>query len=749
MKDVIAELNRIVQQVSMVQSASQQVRVIVDQIAQTLECEVCSLYRMETEGRMVLLASHGFEADRPVEIPTGKGLVGLVVRSRHVVNLANGLKHPEYFHVADLLEERFKSFCGVPLVSNGEVIGVLVVQGRYARKLSARHEAFLSTLAAHIALLLHRLPARLEETPSHRQLAGVAAAPGIATGHALLCRRDSLANVATKMDPNTAQSLQEWQALLARVDEDLRREREALGEMVSSEVANMFDAYQMLLFDPTLSERVQSAIREGYALPSAIKMAVQHYADLFRGMDDEYMKARHEDVWHLGNKLYHSYHHRHPEIALQAAGHDAIVLIGADISVSDIAAVPTKRLKAIVSAAGSRLSHTAILANALGIPAVMGVPGILDVAEQELLIVDGFEGVVYADPPDTLLEEFQGLMERERHMAAGLEKLRDQPALTRDGKRVQLLSNSGLLSDISPGLKQGSEGIGLFRTEIPFMASETFPSEDEQYRLYRRVLEHYRDKPVTMRTLDVGGDKPLPYFSVGHEENPALGWRGIRFALDNVQLLVTQVRAMLRAAREPGQLHIMLPMVCSIEELRSFRSLLREAEAQLRDEGVVVHRPKVGVMIEVPAAISQLPKWRSQLDFVSVGSNDLSQYLLALDRNNPRVAARYDHVHPAVIAEVARIVEAARAVDLPLSICGEMAADPVSVLLLLGMGVERLSMSSARLPRIKLLIRNLTSEIAEQFLATALQCESAAEIRALGKQTLEEHALLSLPDEPR
>ncbi len=744
MKDVIAELNRIVQQVSMVQSASQQVRVIVDQIAQVLACEVCSLYRMEAEGRMVLLASHGFEAARPVEIPAGKGLVGLVVRTRHVVNLANGLKHPEYFHVADLVEERFKSFCGVPLVSNGDVIGVLVVQGRYARKLSARHEAFLSTLAAHIALLLHRLPLTLEDVPPQKHYAGVAAAPGIAIGHALLCRRDSLANVATSFDGNTEQNLQEWQALLERVDEDLRRERAALGELVSSEVANMFDAYQMLLFDPTLSERVRAAIREGYALPTAIKMAVQHYADLFRAMDDEYMKARHEDVWHLGNKLYHSYHHRHPEIAIQAAEHEAIVLIGEEISVSDIATVPTKRLKAIVSARGSRLSHTAILANALGIPAVMGVSAILEVAEQEMLIVDGFEGMVYAEPADTLLEEFRGLIERERHMEAGLEKLRDLPAEMRGGRRVHLLSNSGLLSDISPGLKQGSEGIGLFRTEIPFMASETFPTEDEQYRLYRRVLEHYRGKPVTMRTLDIGGDKPLPYYSVGYEENPALGWRGIRFALDNVQILVTQLRAMLRAAREPGQLHIMLPMVSSVEELLTCRTLLDDTEAQLRDEGVDVHSPRLGIMIEVPAAISQLSKWCPHLDFVSVGSNDLSQYLLALDRNNPRVAARYDHVHPAVLTEVKRIVDAARSCALPLSICGEMAADPVSVLLLLGMGVDRLSMSSARLPRVKLLIRNLEEGLAERFLQQALMLDSAAEIRALGKQVIAEHALLSL-----
>ncbi|MDX1452246.1 MAG: phosphoenolpyruvate--protein phosphotransferase [Oleiphilaceae bacterium] len=744
MKDVIAELTRIVQQVSMVQDATRQVRLIVDQIAQTLECEVCSLYRIAPEGHMELLASHGLNAERPVTIPGGQGLVGLVARTRHVVNLANGLKHPDYFHVADLLEERFKSFCGVPLVNNGEVIGVLVVQGRYARKLSSKHEAFLSTLAAHIALLVQQLPVALDDVAQQKQMLGVPAAPGVAIGHALLCRRDSLANAAVSYNHDVALALEEWQSLLQRVDEDLKQERAALGAMVSAEVANMFDAYQMLLFDPTLSERVKAAIREGYALTTAIKMAIQHYADLFRAMDDEYMKARHEDVWHLGNKLYHTYQNRHPEIALEAAGHEAIILIGHDISVSDIAGVPTKRLKGIVSAGGSRLSHTAILANALGIPAVMGVPGILEVAEQELLIVDGFEGQVFSDPAETLLAEYQVLIERERSMEAGLEKLRELPAQTKDGQRIQLLSNSGLLSDISPGLKHGSEGIGLFRTEIPFMASETFPTEDEQIRLYRKALELYRGKPVVMRTLDVGGDKPLPYFSVGFEENPALGWRGIRFALDNVQLLVTQLRAMLKAAREPGQLHILVPMVAYIDELRTVRKLLDETLVQLKEEGVTVHRPRLGIMIEVPAAISQLPKWRPYLDFVSVGSNDLSQYLLALDRNNPRVAARYDHVHPAVVSELKRVVDLSQSLELPLSVCGEMAADPVSVLLLVGMGVERLSMSSARLPRIKLLIRNLDRATAQAFLQRALDLESAQAIRELGKQLIEENGLLTI-----
>jgi phosphotransferase system enzyme I (PtsI)/phosphotransferase system enzyme I (PtsP) len=446
-------------------------------------------------------------------------------------------------------------------------------------------------------------------------------------------------------------------------------------------------------------------------------------------MDDPYLRARHEDIRHLGNKLYSTWRGLRAEGDNQAATSPTI-LVGAQVSVSDIAQIRTELLAGIVCFQGSNLSHTAVLANALGVPAVMGVGEVKGLLNHDELVVDGNAAQVIVRPTAAVLDEYRRLLNAESQLKSELRSLRDLPAVTEDGTIIRLYANSGLLADISPGLQAGAEGLGLYRTEIPFMVSDTFPSEEEQLFVYRQILESYEGKPVYMRVLDIGGDKPLPYFPI-KEENPALGWRGIRFCLDNSSLFMTQVRAMLRASEGRENLHIMLPMVGSTSELVEFRKLLNDALQQLQEEGVSVQRPPVGIMVEVPAAISQLSSWRDQLDFVSIGSNDLSQYLLALDRNNPRVAASYDHVHPAVLHEIARVIAVAQSTQLPLSLCGEMSSDPIAVVLLVGMGVRTLSMSAAQLPKIKWLLRRITAQSARSIVAEALALNDARLIRKL------------------
>ena len=343
-----------------------------------------------------------------------------------------------------------------------------------------------------------------------------------------------------------------------------------------------------------------------------------------------------------------------------------------------------------------------------------------------------------------LLAEYRKLADDQRFLSNRLERLRSLPAETTDHVPVTLYTNTGLLADISPGLVNGAQGVGLYRTEIPFMIRSSFPSEEEQVEVYSQVLNAYEGMPVHMRILDIGGDKQLPYFPVENEENPALGWRGMRFTLDNSPLLMTQVRAMIRSAEGHGNLRILLPMISSTSELDDFRELLADALQQLREEAYTACAPRLGVMIEVPAAISQIPVWADKIDFLSIGSNDLSQYLLALDRDNPRVAARYDHLHPAVLLEIRRILQLARAHNIPASLCGEMAADPVAVVLLLGMGLRTLSMSATKIPRIKWLIRSLAMTTMEQLADRALQCSYPAEIRGLVEAEMERAGLHEL-----
>lgn len=742
MKNVMLELTRIIQDVAQVEEPAAKVQLLVDSLHHVVQADVCSLYLRNEEKEMVLLASHGLSMHQPVKIPKGKGLVGLVATNRHPLNIEDAANHPDFYYVAQTHEEQFHSFCGVPLVRQGNVIGVLVVQSKDKVKLSEEYEAFLVTLAAHLVLILTGV------TPDKRELTnlrypGVVGAAGIAYGKIRWCAGLRLQDVIEVKNHDVEGQLTQWHLLIERTRKDIYADKNALGNQVSKEVSGIFDAYQMLLADPMLSERVESELRNGYALTSALKLSIQYFAELFAKMEDPYLRARGEDMHHLGNKLYQVWLGSHTTTPQPIEG-DKIILIGAQVFASDIANYPRDSLAGVVSFEGSALSHTAVLANALGVPAVMGVGEIRGLKTDEQLIVDGNTGQVIRFPTDTVLNEYNRLIEDAKALDTQLTNLRHLPAVTQDGTRVQLFTNTGLLADIMPGIKNGAEGVGLYRTEIPFMIRQSFPSEDEQVEVYKTVCQSYAGMPVYFRILDVGGDKQLSYYPIKGEENPALGWRGIRFVLDNVQLLMTQIRAIIRASGATVDLHILLPMIGSTNELEDFLSTLADACDQLTQEGVAFKRPKVGVMVEVPAVISLLTLWKDRIDFISVGTNDLSQYLLAIDRNNARVAKRFEPVHPAIIHEINRITHIAKACDLPLSVCGEMASDPVAAMLLIGMGVRKISLSSDKLPRIKWLIRAVSTQQAEAFLQQALKLDTADTIRAQGEDLLRSIGLQNL-----
>ncbi|MBK6737539.1 MAG: phosphoenolpyruvate--protein phosphotransferase [Haliea sp.] len=729
---VILDLTRIVQAAAEAESPSAQVSVIVDSIQHYMNLDVCSLYLADEHGDMALLASRGLDqaAVGHVRIPAGKGLVGLVAQSRHPINIADAARHPAFYGVRETQEEQYSSFFGVPIVRSGVVIGVLVAQSREARELSDDESAVLVTLGSQLALVVATESIWQDiNKSSARTLSGIKGAPGVGIGQVRLCDDVDLYSATDGPCDDIDATLAEWHDLVNAVLADVKREQAGLGDLLSQDVATVFDAYYLMLSDPSLVNGVAQLIQDGHHLPGALKRVIHHHADVFLAMEDPYLRARHEDIRHLGNKLYSTWRglHTADESELPTT---RTILVGAQVSVSDIARVPTEFLAGIVCFQGSNLSHTAVLANALGVPAVMGVGEIRGLYNRDLLVVDGNTARVIVRPNASVLEEYQRFLKAEEQLKSELQQLRDLPAITQDGTTIRLYANSGLLADISPGLQAGAEGLGLYRTEIPFMVSDTFPSEDEQLAVYRQILQAYGDKPVYMRVLDIGGDKPLPYFPI-REENPALGWRGIRFCLDNSSLFMSQIRAMLRAAEGRDNLRIMLPMVGSTSELVEFHKLLKDALLQLTDEGVNVQCPPVGIMVEVPSAISQLRSWREQLDFISIGSNDLSQYLLALDRNNPRVAASYDHVHPAVLHEIARVIEIATDTQLPVSVCGEMSSDPIAVVLLVGMGMRTLSMSAAQLPKIKWLLRRISLQSARAIVAEALQLNDAKQIRKL------------------
>lgn len=739
--NVMLELTRIFQEADLVDTPAEQVQRIVDEISLVTGADVCSLYMEDQNKDLVLLASHGLVTNHPIVIPAGRGLVGMVVRSRHTLNIGDPASHPDYYYVPQSDEERFHSFCGVPLVRRGKVMGVLVVQSFRSERLGNEQEAFLSTLASHLALLVPQIAMQnINEPKINVRYEGISGAVGIAIGKARLSHAESLLDVAEQKHQNADQEIRQWHALRTATVNDLSHEKEDIEEELGEEISGIFEAYKMLLLDPALGDRVELEIDHGYALLGALKRAIYHFSELFRNIEDPYLSARHEDIERLGDKIYQvwlrDFNQQQQNKTAQNNIDSPVILVGAHISVSDIASLPTDKLAGIVCFDGAALSHIAVFANALGIPAVMGIGEIKNLLDGEQLIVDGNSAQLIRNPSQVVLAEFEALINSRQHFDKQLKVLRDLPAITKDGTRIQLLANSGLQADVQPGIANGADGIGLYRTEIPFMVRHSLPSEDEQVLVYQGVFHAYTGKPVYIRTLDIGGDKLLPYLPVTEEENPALGWRGIRFTLDNVQLLMTQLRAIVRAAEGRDDIHILLPMVSASSELDRCIELLIDACQQLTVEGYRVSRPRIGVMIEVPAAISLLPFWRNKLDFISIGSNDLSQYLLAIDRNNPLVGKLYDPLHPAVIHELKRIVTSANEYKLALSLCGEMASDPVAVLLLAGLGIRRLSMSSTRLPLIKWIIRSLTIADMECFVEQALKFDNAVEIRKLGLEYL-------------
>ena len=395
----------------------------------------------------------------------------------------------------------------------------------------------------------------------------------------------------------------------------------------------------------------------------------------------------------------------------------------------------------LISVRGSGNSHVAILARAMGVPTVMGAVDLPYARLQDReLIIDGYNGIVHLNPRPEIKQRFQQVLDEDRALSRDLEALRDEPCVTLDGKRMPLWVNTGLMIDVTRSLEQGAEGVGLYRTEVPFLLRDRFPSEEEQRQIYREQLEAFAPKPVTMRTLDIGGDKALPYFPI-EEDNPFLGWRGIRVTLDHPEIFLAQVRAMLKANEGLWNLRIMLPMVCNVAELDEALELIRRSHRELLQDGLKGKLPPIGVMVEVPAAVYMARAMARRVDFLSVGSNDLTQYLLAVDRNNARVAGLYDSLHPAVLQALNAVAVASRAEQVPVGICGELAGEPGGAVLLLAMGYDVLSMNATSLPRVKKALRNLRLSEARDLLEEVMAMEYGLDINRRLEQFLAEHGM--------
>jgi len=732
-------LRRVVQEVNGAADFFEALHIIVTRVKAALDIDVCSIYLKSPEsGRLVLMASEGLreESIGRVEMDPSEGLVGLVASRAEPVNLDTAQDHPRFRYFPETGEEQFLAFLGVPIIHQRNLLGVLVVQQHQARRFDDEHVSFLITLAAQLAGAIAYAEFNDEissETPLighvNVEATGIPGSPGVAIGKAVVAYRlADLDSIPDRESAGAEVELERFREAVAATRAEIEDLKQRMGEALGPDEQVLFDAYLMMLGSDSLVHKTENRIGNGQWAPAALRDTVRESVRVFEDMEDPYLRERAADVRNLGRRVLS---HLLPAERGADEFPDGGILVGDDLTASHLAEVPIDRLGAMVSAKGTGSSHIAILARALNIPAVMGVSDLpVGRLENREILVDGYRGRLFVNPNAELRTEFERLVREERELAEDLRALARDPAATRDGHAVPVLANSGLLADIKPSLESGAEGVGLYRTEVPFMIRDRFPGEEEQVRLYEQVLASFDPMPVTLRTLDIGGDKALPYFPV-KEDNPFLGWRGIRISLDHPEIFLTQLRAMLKASRSHDNLQILFPMISALDELKGAMTLLNRAREELLDEGYMIPMPKVGVMVEVPAAVYMCETLARRVDFLSVGTNDLVQYLLAVDRNNARVASLYDTLHPACIRALETITEGSHRAGKPVSVCGEMAADPAAVILLVGMGIDSLSVSVSAIPRVKWVIRSFSIDRAEALLAQCRLLENAEQIRSL------------------
>ena len=726
-------LRKIVQEVNAAKDLKAALSIIVQRVKEAMGSQVCSVYLLDPESnRFVLMATDGLNKRSigKVSMAPSEGLVGLVGSREEPLNLEDAASHPRYRYFAETGEERYASFLGAPIIHHRRVMGVLVVQQKERRQFDEGEEAFLVTMSAQLAGVI----AHAEATGSIRGLGrqgkgvqeakfvGVPGAPGAAVGTAVVVLPPADLNVVPDRSvDDIAAELELFDRALGWVREDMQELSEKLATQLRKEERALFDVYLMMLEDAALGNEVRKVIRTGQWAQGALRQVVLDHVNRFELMDDAYLRERASDVRDLGRRLL-AYLQEERKTSLVYP--DNTILVSEELSPAMLGEVPEGKLLGLISVTGSGNSHVAIFARAMGIPTVMGV---VDLPYSKIdgikLIVDGYHGEVFTNPSELLSKQYAEVVEEERQLTEGLDALRALPCETLDGHRMPLWVNTGLLADVARAQQRGAEGVGLYRTEVPFMINERFPSEKEQLATYREQLQAFHPLPVTMRTLDIGGDKALSYFPI-KEENPFLGWRGIRVTLDHPEIFLVQTRAMLKASEGLNNLRILLPMISGTQELEEALHLIHRAWGEVRDEGTDVPLPPIGVMIEIPAAVYQTRELARQVDFLSVGSNDLTQYLLAVDRNNPRVADLYDFLHPAVLQALQKVVNDAHLEGKPVSICGEMAGDPAAAVLLLAMGFDSLSMNATNLPKVKWLLRQVTQSKAREVLGQVLTMDN-------------------------
>src|SRR5882724_4267730 len=697
-------------------SAQERLDKVVVLIAANMVAEVCSVYVLRVDSTLELYATEGLNksAVHQTVLRADEGLVGLVASEANPINLSDAQNHPAFSYRAETGEEIYHSFLGVPILRAGNTLGVLVVQNRARRTYTEEEEEALQTTAMVLAEMIASgelsAIAQPGAEPAARRplhLTGIALNDGVALGHVVLHEpRVVITNFIADDLPKELKRL-EAAVETMRSDLDVLLER---GEVADGgEHRDVLEAYRMFAYDRGWVHRLEEAVATGLTAEAAVERVQSDTRARMLRATDPYLRERLHDLDELANRLMHQLLGQDYAPARDRLPENA-VLVARSMGPAALLEYDRKRLRGLVLEEGGPNSHVAIVARALGIAAVGEIENATGLADPgDAIIVDGATGDVHVRPsPDMEAAYAERVRLRARRQQQYL-ALREKPCVTKDGEKIALMINAGLAVDLPHIEETGAAGIGLFRTELQFMVAATFPRTAEQFALYRAVLDAAGSKPVTFRTLDIGGDKVLPYMRNVEEENPALGWRAIRLGLDRPGLLRAQVRALLRAGGGRN-LRIMFPMIATVEEFDEAKGLVERELTHLRRHGhKLPERVDVGTMVEVPSLLYQLDELLERVDFLSVGSNDLVQFFYAADRSNKRVADRFDALSIPILRALRDITRKAAAYDKPVTLCGEMASQPLSALALVAIGYRALSLAPTAVGPVKAMLLELNA----------------------------------------
>ena len=708
-------------------SAQSKLDRVVDLIADAMKSEVCSIYLLR-DNKLELFATHGLrkEAVHVTRLAMGEGLVGSIASEGRILNLAEAASHPEFVYRPETGEESFHSFAGVPIVRLESPIGVLAVQHADPRRYDEVEIEALQTVAMVLSEMIaaarlvdgSRRGTRRDAGPL--RLSGLKLVAGMAKGEAVFHQPRVLVEHTVAEDT---------EAERARVYAAFRKMREQIDTMTRDaefgtigEHQEILETYRMFAYDEGWSRRINEAIDSGLTAEAAIERVQQRTRSRMREIDDPLLQERMHDLEDLSNRLLRIVSGRMGTAAQIGLTRDT-VLIARNLGPAELLEYDKRRLKAVLLEEGSLTAHMTIVARAMGVPVVGRLQDIRhSVNEQELVLVDGDNGSVIVRPNRQLTSGFDHRMALSQKRRAQYAAVRSLPAATKDGVPVSVMVNAGLAEDAIALELTGGDGIGLFRTEFQFLVSATLPGRERQQRLYAKVLESAGDRPVTFRTLDIGGDKALPYLADVKDkaENPAMGWRALRLSLDRSTLMKAQARALIEASA--GRvLRVMFPMISEPWEYEEARALIEEQiEWARKSRRKLPSRVEFGAMLEVPALAEMLDQLLPRIDFLSIGTNDLTQFLFAADRADPRLAERYDWLSPAILRFLKRVIDAARVANVPVRLCGEMGGRPLEAMALIGIGAENFSITPAAVGPIKAMVRSLDAAAIRQRLEQLL-----------------------------